>query len=183
MTLAEFLADVVERLDRAGIEYMIGGSVASSIYGQPRTTRDIDIVLEVDEVSLRRLLGALDHDLVYVDEPLPDQPVHAGQMFNLLDLAGGWKVDLIIRKDRRSSETEFSRRQRLNVLGVSAMVASAEDVVLTKLEWAARSGSSRQIDDARGIADVQGSTLDLAYLRRWAAELGLVDLLEQVLRS
>ena len=181
MTLAEFLAEVVRQLEDASIDYMIGGSVASSIYGDPRTTRDVDIVVDVTQASLRSLFGAVDRSVVYIDEPPVGQPITAGQMFKLVDLRGGWKVDLIVRKARPFSEVEFARRRKLVVLGVSATIASAEDVLLTKLEWAVRSGSSRQVDDARGIASVQGSSLDLDYLRRWAPELGVEDLLEQVL--
>ncbi len=181
MTLAEFLADVVKRLDDASIEYMIAGSVASSIHGEPRTTRDVDIVIEVTEDSLRALFSSLDRVAVYVDETQPGQRFAAGDMFNLLDLHGGWKVDLIVRKDRAFSGVEFARRQHADVLGVSVMVATAEDVILTKLEWAARSGSSRQVDDARGIVAVQGRALDREYLRRWAAELGVSDLLAGIL--
>lgn len=95
--------------------------------------------------------------------PAPEKGF-GGQTFNLLDLHGGWKVDLVIRKDRPFSEVEFGRRQQLLVLGVPAMVASIEEVVLTKLEWAKISGSSRQIDDALGIVAVQHLTLDLPYL-------------------
>ena len=180
MTLAEFLAVVVKHLDDASIEYMIAGSVASSIHGEPRTTRDIDIVIEVTEDSLRALFSSLDRVAVYV-ETQPGQRFAAGDMFNLLDLHGGWKVDLIVRKDRAFSGVEFARRQHADVLGVSVMVATAEDVILTKLEWAARSGSSRQVDDARGIVAVQGRALDREYLRRWAAELGVSELLGGIL--
>ncbi len=183
MTLAEFIADVVSRLEGASIEYMIGGSVASSIYGEPRTTRDIDIVVEVTSDSLASLFAGLDRSRMHVDEPPRDQPVLAGQVYNLLDTHGGWKADLVVRKARSFSVNEFARRVRRDVLGTAAMVASAEDVLLTKLEWSQVSGSSRQIDDARGIVTVQGDRLDFEYLRRWAAELGVVELLEGLLRS
>ena len=181
MSLATFLSEVVDRFDAAAVEYMIGGSVASSIYGEPRTTRDIDIVVAVDDSSLRNLFGRFDRDHVYIDEPASDEPIRAGQMFNLLDLRGGWKVDLVVRKSRPFSVVEFSRRQRLEVLGVTAWVASVEDVILTKLEWAARSGSSRQIDDVRGIVAVQGATLDVTYLRYWADQLQVGASLESCL--
>lgn len=182
MTLAEFLAVVVKQLDDALIEYMIAGSVASSIHGEPRTTRDIDIVIEVTEASLRALFSSLDRNAIYVDEQQSEQQgVAAGDMFNLLDMHGGWKVDLIVRKARSFSKVEFARRRRADVFGVSVMVATAEDVVLSKLEWAARSGSSRQVDDARGIVAVQGWALDREYLRLWAAELGVSELLAGIL--
>ena len=181
MTLAEFLAEVIDKLERFSIDYMIGGSVASSIYGEPRTTRDIDIVVEVTASSLRNLFAAFDRERVYIDEPHADEEILGGRTFNLLDLSGGWKVDLVIRKDRPFSEVEFGRRQQLLVFGVPAMVASVEDVLLTKLEWAKLSGSARQVDDALGIVAVQQLGLDLLYLRNWATELDVSALLERVL--
>ncbi len=113
MTLAEFLAEVVRQLEDASIDYMIGGSVASSTYGEPRTTRDVDIVVEVTQASLRSLFGAVDRSVVYIDEPPVGQPITAGQMFNLVDLRGGWRVDLIVRKARPFSEVEFAGRREL----------------------------------------------------------------------
>lgn len=181
MTLTAFLAEVVKQLEEASIDYMIAGSVASSIYGEPRTTRDVDIVVEATETSLRSLFEALDRSAVYIDEQPPGKRIVAGDLFNLVDLRGGWKVDLIVRKTRPFSVVEFARRRPLDVFGVSVMVATAEDVLLTKLEWAVRSGSSRQVDDARGIVAVQGESLDREYMTRWAAELGVGDLLDQVL--
>lgn len=181
MSLSGFLAKVIDNLEAAGVEYMIGGSVASSIYGEPRTTRDIDIVAAVDEASLSNLFQRFDRELVYIDEPTPGLPIRAGQMFNLLDLRDGWKVDLVVRRDRPFSLVEFARRQRLQLLGVTAWVASPEDVILTKLEWAVRSGSSRQVDDVRGIVAVQGDALDVAYLRSWATALAVGEQLESCL--
>lgn len=181
MTLAEFLAIVVRRLDAAGVEYMIGGSVASSIYGEPRTTRDIDIIVEVHDQSLRSLFADFDRNDVYIDEPSPSQKIVPGQMFNLLDIRGGWKVDLVVKKERPFSAAEFIRRRQLNVWGIPAMIASPEDVLLTKLEWSMLSGSSRQIDDARGIVAIQRDTLDIAYLRHWAPALGVTEMLDEIL--
>ena len=181
MTLAEFLAEVVGHLDRLSIDYMIGGSTASSVYGEPRTTRDVDIVVEVDAASLHALFDSFDPDAVYVDRISLSESVAPGQMFNLIDLLGGWKIDLVVRKDRRFSEVEFGRRQRVEVLGCSVMMATAEDVLLAKLEWSAASGSTRQLDDARGIVRVQGDRLDLDHLRTWAERLGVSATLDEVL--
>lgn len=181
MTLAGLLSHVVEQFEAAAVEYMIGGSVASSIYGEPRTTRDVDIVVAGDDATLRELFQRFDRERVYIDEPADDQPIRAGQMVCLLDLHSGWKADLIVRSNRPFSVAEFSRRQRMDVLGVAAWVASVEDVILTKLEWAARSGSSQQIDDVRGIVAVQGDTLDVDHLRRWARPLQVGELLESCL--
>ncbi len=181
MTLAEFLAEVVGHLDRLSIDYMIGGSTASSVYGEPRTTRDVDIVVEVDATSLHALFDSFDPAAVYADRiPFVDD-VSPGQMFNLIDLRGGWKIDLVVRKDRPFSEVEFGRRRPVEVLGCIVMMATAEDVLLAKLEWFAMSGSTRQLDDARGIVRVQGDRLDLDHLRTWAEQLGVSATLDEVL--
>lgn len=173
MTLARFLSHVVGHLESAAIDYMIAGSIASSVYGEPRTTRDIDIVVEVENTALLALFDAFDRKTIYIDEPAAGVLVGPGQMFNLIDLRGGWKVDLMVKKDRPFSSVEFARRRRVEVLGVDVMLASVEDVLLAKLEWSEQSGSTRQLDDVRGIIAVQRELLDLEYLRRWAAELGV----------
>lgn len=181
MTLADLLSEVIGRLERLAIDYMIGGSTASSAYGEPRTTRDVDIVVEVDAASLQALFDSFDPASIYVDRVPSGDVVSPGEMFNIIDTRGGWKIDLVVRKDRPFSVVEFSRRHLVDVLGRQVMMATAEDVLLAKLEWAARSGSSRQIDDARGIVKVQGERLDVGYLRAWAARLGVSDELEDVM--
>ena len=97
MTLAEFLAEVVGTLEAASIEYMIGGSVASSIYGEPRTTRDVDIVVEITDKSLASLVSAVDPTRIYIDEPAHGQSVVSGQMYNRR-WAGDLKVDVLLER-------------------------------------------------------------------------------------
>jgi hypothetical protein len=181
VTLAGFLAEVIGNLDRLSIGYMVGGSTASSVYGEPRTTRDVDIVVEVDATTLRSLFESFDPSTVYIDRPLTAEDVSPGQMFNLIDLVGGWKVDLVVRKDRPFSEVEFGRRRPVELFGQLVMMATAEDVLLAKLEWAATSGSDRQLDDARGMVRVQGDRLDLDHLRTWADRLGVRAPLDEIL--
>ncbi|MFZ4811169.1 MAG: hypothetical protein ACOYL9_07480 [Ilumatobacteraceae bacterium] len=182
MTLGELLQLVTGRLDDIGIAYMVSGSAASSVYGEPRTTRDIDIVVAVDTDSLTALFDSFATDDVYVDRPATKSvEVEPGAMFNVIDLLDGWKVDLVVRKDRPFSRAEFDRRSMVDVLGCRVTIASAEDVLLAKLEWSKAGASSRQFDDAVGIVRVQRDQLDMAYLHRWATELGVADLLEEVL--
>lgn len=88
MTLARFLSHVVGHLESAAIDYMIAGSIASSVYGEPRTTRDIDIVVEVENTALLALFDAFDRETIYIDEPAAGVLVGPGQMFNLIDLRG-----------------------------------------------------------------------------------------------
>lgn len=99
------------------------------------------------------------------------------------DLTTGWKIDCLIRKDRPFSETEFGRRIRADLEGVTLFIATAEDLLLAKLEWAQRGGSERQIADAAGLLRVRGVELDLAYLTHWVGALGLHDQWERAQRA
>jgi hypothetical protein len=94
-------------------------------------------------------------------------------MFNVIDLATGWKIDLIIRKSRAFSQEEFRRRQRVSLHDVPLFVASAEDVVISKLEWAKLAQSRRQIEDAAAILRMRWDALDRSYFEKWIGELDL----------
>ena len=96
--------------------------------------------------------------------------------FNIIDEASGFKADLIVRKERPFSRTEFSRRIRVSLLGQMLEMATPEDVILSKLEWSKRGSSERQREDALHVARTQGEKLDLAYLEKWFHELGVSDL-------
>lgn len=104
-------------------------------------------------------------------------------MFNIIDFDTGWKADLIIRKERPFSVGEFSRRQWGTILGRSVAIASAEDVILSKLEWDKITPSERQFLDALNVAKVQWAALDQNYLRKWAADLEVSEKLEELLRQ
>jgi hypothetical protein len=94
-------------------------------------------------------------------------------MFNIIDLEFGWKIDMISRKSRAFSQEEFGRRQRVSVQGASLFVATAEDVVIAKLEWAKLAQSHRQIEDASAILKIRRDLLDQAYLEKWIGNLEL----------
>jgi hypothetical protein len=102
-------------------------------------------------------------------------------MFNVIDFKSGLKVDLIFLKHRDFGKAEFSRRQKIEVVGSVAWTASAEDVILSKLEWSKLGDSERQYRDAMTVAATQPDLLDVNYLRRWAVELNVVALLERLL--
>ncbi|CAN5864038.1 hypothetical protein BH11MYX4_BH11MYX4_21190 [soil metagenome] len=97
-------------------------------------------------------------------------------MFNVIDLASGWKVDLILRKNRAFSRDEFARRMMMSVLGVPVFVASPEDTIVAKLEWSKLAGGSqRQRRDVAGIVVTVGAALDRAHVERWVRDLDLAD--------
>lgn len=177
----ELLAKVVEALDAAGINHMVTGSFASTFHGEPRMTRDIDVVIDPDETSIVLFTDQFDPTTFYVNDATA--ATARRDMFNVIDVTTGWKVDLIVRRDRPFSEEEFRRRVPTTIGGVATYVASAEDTILSKLEWSHRSGSERQMHDVVAVIQVQRPTLDLDYLEHWATELDIADLLHDALNA
>ncbi len=177
----ELLAKVVEALDAAGINHMVTGSFASTFHGEPRMTRDIDVVIDPDETSIVLFAEQFDPAIFYMNDATAATAQR--DMFNVIDVTTGWKVDLIVRKDRPFSVEEFGRRVPVVIGGVATCVASAEDTILSKLEWSHRSGSERQMRDVVAVIQVQRQQLDIDYLEHWATELGIADLLHEALNA
>ena len=175
-----FLQWLVATLDRTGIAYMICGSWASTFHGEQRATNDVDAVVDPTLSQLNALLESLGDD-VYVNRATAQEAFHQRSMFNLIDVESGFKADLILRKDRPFSIEEFRRREPVDMLGITLYVVSAEDAILSKLEWAKTGESERQFRDAVGVAVVQWEKLDREYLQRWSRELHIQDLLQRLL--
>jgi hypothetical protein len=178
----EFLAHLIGLLDKAGIPYMVAGSMGSSIHGRPRATQDADVVIDPTEDRLVSFLALLEQDYYARRDAAFDAFCRRG-MFNIIDVAGGWKADLIFRKDRSFSRREFERRRQVDAMGQRLWVVSPEDTILSKLEWMKGRESDVQYSDALGVAVAQWETLDLEYLRRWARELGVEATLTRLLKD
>ncbi len=177
------LVDVFERL---GVAYEIGGSLASSAHGVARATLDVDLVADLRPEHAAALVAAL-QGAYYVDRGRVDDAILRRRSFNAIHLATMLKLDVFAR-GRRAYDAERARRAREDSLedrpGARRFwITSAEDIVLAKLEWFRAGGgvSERQWSDVRGVLRAQGPALDLVYLRRWAAELHVLDLLERAL--
>jgi hypothetical protein len=175
MIQADFVGRIVRELERAQIAYMFVGSHASSFHGYPRTTADIDIVIDPSRPSLDALLARLPADQYYVDPDTAHEAFRRRTQFNVIDQHTGYKADLIIRKQRAFSIEELQRRVKGVVEGVEAYVASVEDTIVSKLEWAKAGESERQLRDVREMMKVHADRLDRAYLDRWITELKLED--------
>lgn len=175
MTQAQLLASIGDRLDAAGIPYMVVGSVAGSFHGEPRTTVDIDIVIDPTAGALRAFVDSLPRSEFYVDENAAAEAFTRRTSFNVIEQDSGGKVDLLVRRDRPFSRTEFERRLHASVFGRETPIATAEDTIIAKLEWAVAGESERQFRDVARILSVSGDSLDRAYLARWLSELGLED--------
>jgi hypothetical protein len=169
------LADVAGRLETAGIPYMVVGSIAGSFHGLPRTTVDVDIVIEPTAEALRHFVDALPADRYYVSDTAMGEALDRRTSFNIIEQATGWKVDLLIRRDRPFSTTEFERRVTVQLFGRHTPLATAEDTVIAKLEWAVAGESERQLRDVAAILAVSGETIDREYIAHWVQGLGLED--------
>jgi hypothetical protein len=182
VTQEEVVCGVIDALDRLGIVYMVAGSFASNFHGVPRMTQDADLVIEVDEPGVIRLVRELEPGF-YVSEEAAREAVRLRRLFNAIHLASGFKVDLVIKKDRVFSDVELGRRSHGSLAGRFVSFASAEDTILSKLEWSRDAGSDRQYADAQGIMDIHGAVLDWDYLQKWADDLGVRDLLDRARRG
>jgi len=182
MTSEDALKLLLSKLDECGIPYMITGSFASNIHGLPRATQDADIVIEVEQKTLKKFVESLGSAFYRSPEAAMDALARQ-QMFNVVHLETGFKVDLIVRKSRLFSRVEFSRRQPAFYLGATRWFATAEDTVLAKLEWSKTSGSEHQFNDALTVAKIQKGNLDRAYLEKWARELDILDLLKKLFKE
>jgi hypothetical protein len=179
------VARVICIFNELGVDYLVGGSIASSIFGEPRQTLDADLVARLfgrqAEPLARRLGGEF-----YVDPASITAAIQREGCFNLIHLETMTKVDVFIRWRTPFGRSQFARRQRKSVGQATPLqlyVASPEDTVLAKLEWYRKGGevSDRQWRDSLGVLKVQASTLDLPYLVHWASELGVTDLLHRAL--
>lgn len=175
--LQGLLERLVRLLDAAGIPFMIAGSFASAAHGLPRTTQDLDIVIDpANEHALEALVRSMPAEDYYVDADAARDALRRRAMFNVIDQASGWKVDFIVRKNRAFSRDEFSRRAQFSLLDVPVWVASPEDTIVAKLEWSKQSGGSeRQRRDVAGILVTLGEDLDRSYVERWVQTLDLAD--------
>jgi hypothetical protein len=178
--LAAGLAVVTGALDRADVRYVIVGSMAAARWGVARTTRDIDLVVVLDPLVVDDVLALLDRDDIYVPVDGAREALTRGGSFNVLHTTSGGKIDLfVVAPDDEFERSRLERRVRVDVLGLTSWVATAEDVVLAKLKWRLDSRSEVQWRDCVEIAAVH--ELDQTYLWRWALVLGVVDDLADLL--
>ena len=173
----EVLRDVVTRLEGAAIPYMLTGSVAMSVYAEPRMTRDIDIVVELEARDGPRMAELFSPDY-YISDDAVHAAIAARGLFNVFNLDKLIKVDLIVHKDDPFQRHQFDRRSLHDLGGFSVAVIGKEDLILSKLLWASAGESAFQLRDVRKLL---ASGADAAYLHQWSVTLGVADLLQRCL--
>ncbi len=181
MSQQELLSRVIGVLDGAGIDYMMTGSLVSSLQGNPRATHDIDLVVALTLTGATAIIGEFPPPRYYLDELSVRQAIARRDMFNLLDADTGDKVDFWLLTDDEFDQNRFARKVVENVKGLQIKMSRPEDTILMKLKWSAQSGGSeKQFQDVRSVYELQFSSLDQTYLDAWAEKLGVSELLARV---
>ena len=178
----ELLGYVVEILEQQGIAYMLAGSLASGVYGEPRLTNDIDIVVDLQPNQMERLCEAFPDPEYYVSPQAASEAVVSGGQFNVIHPASGNKIDFIIARRDAWGRSQIARRRREQILpGRPGYTAAPEDVILTKLWYYQEGGSEKHLRDIASMFRVSGDVIDKAYIDHWAHELGFVKQWQAIL--
>jgi hypothetical protein len=180
MNERELLVDCLRRLNRTGVTYYLTGSMASNYWGIPRTTHDLDFVVQMPPSAVPRILHEFTGDF-YIDEASVRAAYRPPHQFNAIDTRSALKVDFWLPKPEPFDREMLQRRLSVPLFGEPAWICTAEDVILHKLIWNRISPSDRQVGDAAGVVAVQREALDKKYLRQWAEELKLTHELDRLL--
>ena len=182
MTENELLVDCLKRLNSVGIPYMLTGSMASNYWGIPRTTHDLDFVIQLQSEDIPALVREFESDF-FVQESSVQSALSPPYQFNAIDNRSALKIDFWVLASEPFALEMFRRRQQVTLFETPATIASAEDVLLHKLYWHTLMPSDRQLTDAAGVWRLQEKNVDLAYLKKWAAILNVEELLERIQRG
>lgn len=169
------LHEVTERLERLKIDHMLTGSMAMFAYSIYRYTADLDFVLELETRGVPAMVAAFQNDY-YISDSSARQAIASQRMFNVINIATGFKVDCVIKKSTPFQLNAFDRKVRLDFSGREIYTITKEDLILSKLLWASESRSDKQITD---ITNLLMGDNDTEYLDEWASRLGITVFLEE----
>ncbi len=176
------LKQFTDVLDSLNIVYVIGGSMASSVYGAVRFTQDADITVEPFAPMADKFFDALEKDF-YISKEAMYEALHGRSNFNVIHFATAFKIDIFIRPESEFHRQMLSRGRKIRLGDIAKPVSfvSPEDIILLKLDWYRQSGcvSERQWSDVKGVLDAQADSLDYEYLRKWSGKLGVGELLRR----
>lgn len=180
----DLLVDVAKILERLRITYAVTGGMALFVWGRPRFTYDVDIIVKLDLDTINHLARALRalHEYGYISEEAMHRAWLRKGEFNFIDGRSGIKVDFWVIKENPFEREQIARRVVRKIKGESVYFVSPEDLVLSKLLWHAESESARQLDDVESVLRVQ-KKLDTAYLRRWAKKHSTSRILASLLKK
>ena len=179
MNEIDVVRDISRKFERAGIAYMLTGSMAMNYYAQPRMTRDIDVVVALQPGDVETVMSVFSPEYYVAREAVSESIAHAS-IFNLIHQDSVIKVDCIVRKPTEYRLREFERRKQIKILDFTTFIVSKEDLILSKLFWAKDSHSEMQLRDVKNLL---ATGYEAAYLKRWTRELGLDTLLQECLNG
>lgn len=183
MEQSELMSLIIKAFESLKIPYMITGSQASAYYGEPRFTRDIDIVTELKEEHVDDFSGVFQGNEFYCDKDMIKAEIKRRGQFNIIHSASGLKIDIILTKATPFSKTEFSRRKMGPVSPEQeAYFASPEDVIIKKMDFYREGGSEKHLRDITGILKISSDIIDIDYITKWADSLSLRDIWDAILK-
>ena len=184
MEQTDLLRHTIDALERLAIPYMLVGSFASTAYGEPRFTQDIDIVLDLSAAQIPAFCEAFPAPDFYLSEPAVRAAVQSHFQFNVLHPATGNKIDFILPRQDEWGRVQMERRQKLLLLpDCVGVAAKPEDVILGKMLYYAEGGSEKHLRDITGILRLSGGAVDRDDIRQWAEKLGLSEIWQAILQK
>ena len=183
MEQGELMGLIIKAFESLKIPYMITGSQASAYYGEPRFTRDIDIVTDLKEEQVADFSRFFPEDEFYCDKDMIKAEIKRRGQFNIIHSSSGLKIDIILTKATPFSKTEFSRRKPGAVSPEQeAYFTSPEDVIIKKMDFYREGGSEKHLRDITGILKISYDIIDIDYITKWADSLSLRDIWDAILR-
>ena len=166
----DLLQTIIQILEKLQIQYMLSGSLAFNVYAIPRATRNIDMVVELQEKNIKQFVEAIKNEF-YFHEPTIKEEIKRTGMFNIIHLASGFKVDFIVRTNHSFEVQKFKRRKQIEYLGTKIWVITLEDLILSKLMWVQQLESEIQKRDIKSL--LENKSADMEYVKLWCRELKL----------
>lgn len=172
MILEDIFINVTNKLSQTNIPYMIVGGVATITYGKPRTTHDIDLVVEIYGKNIPELIGVFEGEYYISEEGIKDAILHK-TMFNVIHHESGIKIDFWILHRSDYDLESFKRRRKIKIFEKEVYITSPEDSIIKKLLWYKESDIDKHLDDALGVLEIQYNNMDFSYIEKWAQELNV----------
>jgi hypothetical protein len=182
MTAVDFVLRVIAAFDRLSIPYMAVGSFSANVYGKPRSTKDADFVLQLGDTSISALAREIGPDFQF-DPQMSFETITATTRYRLHHRDSNFLIELFLLSDDPHDQERFRRRVAGTIAGQRAFVPTAEDVIITKLRWSRQGQRPKDLEDVRGVLQVQHGRLDLPYIRHWTDQHNTRPLFEQLLSA
>ena len=179
----KLLCEITKILSDLDIEYFVTGGMAVSVWGRPRSTLDIDVIIKIPESKVDLLIKAFKEisEAGYADEEMAKEAIYNKGEFNFIDGNSGLKVDFWVAKNNERSLLEFRNKRLERFIGQDIYFSSPEDLILSKLLWRKQGGGEKHMEDAKSVRNISKEKIDINYLKKQAVKLNILDELEKIL--